>query len=103
MKQHALTHKNQGMSKDSPNSRSSSNPNSDCDQPKTPNPIFGLAQPHNRGGLLDQDGDSSNDRTINRYWSIRSNDHPLMVLILSHCQKDYCNMVLVVSKNDTLL
>jgi len=33
---------------------------------------------------------------INRYWSIRSNDHPLMVLILSHCQKDYCNMVLVV-------
>ena len=37
MKQHALTHKNHGM-KDSP-SRSSSNPNSDCDQPKTPNPI----------------------------------------------------------------
>jgi len=48
MKQHALTHKNRDM-KNSP-SRSSSNPNSDCDQPKTPNPI---RKPHD---------DSSNDR-----------------------------------------
>lgn len=34
MKQHALTHKNRDM-KNSP-SRSNSNPNSDCDQPRTP-------------------------------------------------------------------
>ena len=76
MKQHALTHKNQGMSNDSPNSRTSSNPNSDCDQPKTPNPIFGLAQPH-RGGL-DQDGDSSNDRT----------DQPILVNSLKRSPPD---------------
>ena len=37
MNQHALTHKNQTI-KSSP-SRSNSNPNSDCDQPKTPNPM----------------------------------------------------------------
>ena len=77
MKQHALTHKNQGMSKDSPNSRSSSNPNSDCDQPKTPNPILGLAHPLNRGGL-DQDGDSSNDRT----------DQPILVNSLKRSPPD---------------
>ena len=79
MKQHALTHKNQNrdMSKDSPNSRSSSNPNSDCDQPKTPNPILGLAHPLNRGGL-DQDGDSSNDRT----------DQPILVNSLKRSPPD---------------
>lgn len=35
MKQHALTHKNRDMKGGC--SPSSSNPNSDCDQPKTPN------------------------------------------------------------------
>ncbi len=39
MKQHALTHKNRDM-KNSPSSRSNSNPNSDCDQPKTPRRDF---------------------------------------------------------------
>ena len=57
MKQHALTHKNQTI-KSSP-SRSNSNPNSDCDQPKTPNPMRPPSMPYD----LNDGGSSDNSRS----------------------------------------
>ena len=57
MKQHFLTHKNrEGRDMKNSPSRSNSNPNSDCDQPKTPN-----ARPPRD---LDDSSDNSRPETI---------------------------------------
>ena len=55
MKQHFLTHKNREGVKCSP-SRSNSNPNSDCEQPKTPNAL------HRQSAGHDSEGSNDNSR-----------------------------------------
>ena len=55
MKQHFLTHKNREGIKCSP-SHSNSNPNSDCEQPKTPNAL------HRQSAGHDSEGSNDNSR-----------------------------------------
>ena len=55
MKQHFLTHKNREGIRCSP-SHSNSNPNSDCEQPKTPNAL------HRQSAGHDSEGSNDNSR-----------------------------------------